>query len=521
MARIETRFSGILLLYLLTMSCAQLGVPSGGEIDITPPEIISISPALGATEVAVEAGGTIEVIFDEYVNVRGLSTQLLISPPLTKPIQWRMRGKTVTFTWLEPLIDNVTYVFQFGDAVIDLHEGNPTQNFIHAFSTGADLDTLSLSGAVVDAFSGSAMSGVRIFLFDSEATVDSISKGLKPKFMGTTDAQGAFTIRYLPAGNYRVMAVDDQDRNYQWTTGELLAIYEDIIEVAGHDTLKSNMRMQETPLSVIKYFVQSVRDSLGLVQIEMSQPFSPSDSISIGGQKGHSEGVNLWTWGDDTENDSVVWSGIDTLVISEIKGVDAVRFEATQGPGGKIVTPNKVEIQFSRPIEGIVDSLFVVTGMDSSEVQIDSIWTKENNPFSIEIAGAFPRGNSFDIMLMPGALQGQGAQELQDTSSFRWGIFESNELGEIEVVILKEGWLQLLSANGEVTEEITLTEGRSAIFKDLTPGTYSLKWKGDSNKNGSWESVNLSSWKSPEAAQILSTKVKVKADWRHQIEWLD
>ncbi|MDG2310782.1 MAG: Ig-like domain-containing protein, partial [Flavobacteriales bacterium] len=278
MARIEIRFSGIILLYLLTMSCAQLGVPSGGEIDITPPEIISISPALGATEVAVEAGGTIEVIFDEYVNVRGLSTQLLISPPLTKPIQWRMRGKTVTFTWLEPLIDNVTYVFQFGDAVIDLHEGNPTQNFIHAFSTGADLDTLSLSGAVVDAFSGSAMSGVRIFLFDSEATVDSISKGLKPKFMGTTDAQGAFTIRYLPVGNYRVMAVDDQDRNYQWTTGELLAIYEDIIEVAGHDTLKSNMRMQETPLSVIKYFVQSVRDSLGLVQIEMSQPFSPSDS---------------------------------------------------------------------------------------------------------------------------------------------------------------------------------------------------------------------------------------------------
>ncbi|MDG2311730.1 MAG: hypothetical protein P8L64_05000, partial [Flavobacteriales bacterium] len=290
---------------------------------------------------------------------------------------------------------------------------------------------------------------------------------------------------------------------------------------AGHDTLKSNMRMQETPLSVIKYFVQSVRDSLGLVQIEMSQPFSPSDSVSIGGQKGHSEGVNLWTWGDDIENDSVVWSGIDTLVISEIKGVDAVSFEATKGPGGKIVTPNKVEIQFSRPMEGIVDSLFVVTGMDSSEVQIDSIWTKENNPFSIEIAGPFPRGNSFDIMLMPGAVQGQGAQELQDTSSFRWGIFQSNELGEIEVVILKEGWLQLLSANGEVTKEMELTAGQPANFKFLTPGTYSLKWKGDSNKNGSWESVNLSSWKSPEAAQILSTKVKVKADWRHQIEWLD
>jgi hypothetical protein len=521
MARIGIRFSGITVLYLLSMSCAQMGAPSGGEVDRSPPEIISISPALGATDVSVEAGGTIEVLFDEYVNVRGLGSQLLVSPPLSKPIEWRMRGKAVTFTWLEPLIDNVTYVFQFGDAVIDLHEGNPTDDFIHAFSTGADLDTLSLSGAVVDAFSGSAMTKVRIFLFDSEATVDSIEKGLKPQFMGTTDEQGLFTIRYLPVGNYRVMAVDDQDRNYQWTTGESLAIYEDIIGVTGDDTLKSNMRMQVTPMSVVKYFVHSERDSLGLVQIEMSQKFTPSDTIDVGGQMSHSEGVNMWAWGDQIENESVVWPGIDTLVVSEIKMEDAVRFEATQGPGGKIATTNKVKIQFTRPIEGTVDRLFVVTDMDSSEVQIDSIWTKENDPFSIEIAGQFNRGNSFEIMLMPGSVQGQGAQELQDTSSFKWSIFQSNELGEIEVIIHKEGWLQLLSANGEVTKEIELIEGYPAIFKDLTPGTYSLKWKGDSNKNGSWESVSLSKWKSPEPAQLLNTQVKVKADWRHQIQWLD
>jgi hypothetical protein len=317
------------------------------------------------------------------------------------------------------------------------------------------------------------------------------------------------------------MAVDDQDRNYQWTTGESLAIYEDIIGVTGDDTLKSNMRMQATPMSVVKYFVHSERDSLGLVQIEMSQKFTPSDTIDVGGQMSHSEGVNMWAWGDQIENESVVWPGIDTLVVSEIKMEDAVRFEATQGPGGKIATTNKVEIQFTRPIDGTVDRLFVVTDMDSSEVQIDSIWTKENDPFSIEIAGQFNRGNSFEIMLMPGSVQGQGAQELQDTSSFKWSIFQSNELGEIEVIIHKVGWLQLISANGEVTKEVELTEGHPAIFKDLTPGTYSLKWKGDSNKNGSWESVSLSNWKSPEPAQLLNTQVKVKADWRHQIQWLD
>ena len=521
MARIGISFSGTIFLYLLTMSCAQIGVPSGGEIDKTPPEIVSISPELGSTDVSIEAGGSIEVIFDEYVNVRGLSSQLLISPSLSKPIEWSMRGKTVTFTWPEPLIDNVTYVFQFGDAVIDLHEGNPTDNFIHAFSTGKHLDTLSLSGTVVDAFSGDAKTGIRLFLFDSESSVDSIVKGMNPKFIGTTDDQGFFTISYLPEGKYRVMAVDDKDRNYYWTTGESLAIYEDIIEVTGHDSLNGNLRMQSTPSALVKYIVNATVDSLGLVQIEMNQKFDISDTLSVGDQNSYSEGVNMWVWSNQIDNETIVWAGKDTLIVSELDVVDAIKFEAIQGPGGGMVTYNKAEIKFSRPIETTVDSLFIVTRMDSSEVKLDSIWTKDNDPFSIEIAGKFDRGDSFEMTLLPGAVQGQGALELQDTSSFKWSIFKSSELGEIEVIINNLGWLELLSANGEVIKEIELKGGKESIFKDLTPGTYSLKWKGDSNKNGSWDSVSLPKWKSPEAAQTLNTKVKVKADWSHEINWLD
>ena len=114
MARIGVVFSGTIFLYLLTMSCAQIGVPSGGEVDKVPPKIVSISPELGTTNVPIEAGGSIEVTFDEYVNVRDLSSQLLISPPLSQPIEWSIRRKTVTFTWPEPLAEDVTYVFQFG-----------------------------------------------------------------------------------------------------------------------------------------------------------------------------------------------------------------------------------------------------------------------------------------------------------------------------------------------------------------------------------------------------------------------
>jgi len=521
MARIGVAFSGTIFLYLLTMSCAQIGVPSGGEVDITPPKIVSISPELGTTNVSIEAGGSIEVTFDEYVNVRGLSSQLLISPPLSQPIEWSIRRKTVTFTWPEPLAEDVTYVFQFGDAVIDLHEGNSTDNFIHAFSTGNNLDTLSLSGSVVDAFSGEAMTGVRIFLFDSEVLVDSIIEGINPKFIGTTNEQGFFSISYLPKGNYRVMAVDDIDRNYHWNEGESLAIYEEIFEVNGLDSLKSEMRMQETPSSLVKYFKSASMDSLGLIEIEMSQEFDKSDSLYVGNLNSYSEGENFWVWGNDIEDESIVWQGNDTLDVSEINVVEAQKVEVIKGPQGKIVTENRIEVKFSRPIDVVDDSLFVVTRMDSTEVEIDSIWIKKNNPFSIEIEGNYKRGEGYEIMIFPGAVIGQGGQELQDTSSYKWSTFNRNELGEIEVIINKEGWLELLSANGKVVKEIELAEGQIAIFKDLTPGTYSIIWKGDSNLNGNWDSVSLSKWGAPEAAEIMNTKVKVKADWSHQIKWLD
>jgi hypothetical protein len=521
MVRIGIVFSGTIFLYLLTMSCAQIGVPSGGEIDKTPPKIISISPELGATDVSIEAGGSIEVTFDEYVNVRGLSSQLLISPPFSKPIEWSIRKKTITFTWPEPLIKDVTYVFQFGDAVIDLHEGNSTDDFIHAFSTGKNLDTLSLSGTVMDAFSGSAITGVRIFLFDSEVLVDSITKGINPKFIGTTNEQGLFTIRYLPEGNYRVMAVDDTDRNYHWTDGESLAIYEEIIEVKGQDSLKSVMRMQETSSSLVKYFINASRDSLGLIEIEMSQKFDSNDSLYIGNLDSYSEGVNMWVWGNSIDDESIVWRGKDTLKVSEIRVVETTNLEVINGPKGKILTDNNVEIKFTRPIEEVADSLFVITRMDSTELEIDSVWIKENDPFSLEIEAKYKRGEGYELNILPGAVLGQGGQELLDSASFKWSTFERNELGEIEVIINRGGWLELISANGEVVKEMELSEGQKAIFKNLTPGTYAIKWKGDSNSNGSWDPVSLSKWKSPEAAEIMKTKVKVKADWSHQIKWLD
>ena len=113
----------IIILYaiaLFAFSCAQVGTPTGGEKDTEPPKVVSVTPALGQTNVPPNPGGIIAFEFDEYVNVRQLSAQLLVSPPLKKPLEWVMKGNTVHFFWSEELQRDKTYIFQFGDAVLTL-----------------------------------------------------------------------------------------------------------------------------------------------------------------------------------------------------------------------------------------------------------------------------------------------------------------------------------------------------------------------------------------------------------------
>jgi|TARA_B110000116_G_scaffold88131_1_gene76647 uncharacterized protein (DUF2141 family) len=507
---------------LLFASCAQVGVPSGGAKDADPPVIVSISPALGATNISTEKGGSITVMFDEYIDVRQLSTQLLVSPPLSSPIKWFMKGKEVTFTWEEDLEENSTYVFQFGDAVVDIRESNPTIDFVHAFSTGNNFDTLSISGSVVDVFTGEKMADKRIFLFDTNCSADSISKGATPQFVGTTDKNGSFKLSYLPQGVYKIMAVDDIDRNYKWSAGESLALNENPVIINGTDSLPAPLMMQKTSNTEVKYFVSSSRDSLGLVEIQLSGVIEGDSKLETQGLEYVLEDEVMWVWADskDIEKLQVILVGQDTLRIDEIEESELVEFIAVSGPEGRQISGTSASFRFNRPITGVIDSLITLVVSDSVMLENFTVGVNELNPFVLDIQASFGRGQMLELSFLPGSVEGFGEQQFDDTLNFKWSTFELKELGELSVLIDRDGWLELISSNGKMVEVKTLIKGeKRLLFKNLTPGSYALKWLGDDNGNGVWDGVSLGNWTKPESARILPEKVKVKADWSHELDW--
>ena len=180
----------------------------------------------------------------------------------------------------------------------------------------------------------------------------------------------------------------------------------------------------------------------------------------------------------------------------------------------------KLSLTFSRPLESVVDSLFKLLTEDSLEMLLDSIYVDALDPFKVIMEGNFTRGSSFELTVIPGGVVGYGGVQISDTTSFKWSVFEKKSLGDLSVKIEKEVWLELIASNGEVVKKQRLQNKEGVEFKNLTQGTYQLKWTGDSDGDGLWRSVDLLKWESPEPAEIMTEKVKIKSDWSHEVEWL-
>ena len=239
------------------------------------PELVSAFPALGATEVDDRR---MVLEFDEYVKASNWRSQLLVSPPLDGAVELEVRGREVWVSWDEALRAQTTYVFQFGDAVADVNEGNAATNLRHAFSTGPVLDTLSIRGRVLDALTGDAQPGMRVMLFPGSWAVDSVLAGATPSYVATTLEDGRFDVSFLPSAAFHVVAVRDENRNYAWEPGEEVALLER--QASSMDTTSWLLWSGTTPAPSTPYMSEAVRDEWGWASWRLSErPWSKSDSL--------------------------------------------------------------------------------------------------------------------------------------------------------------------------------------------------------------------------------------------------
>ena len=194
---------------ILLAACASIGSPEGGGWDITPPKIVKCHPENMATN---NKAKRLTLTFDEYIVIENASEKVVVSPPQKEMPEIRTNGKKIHVTLYDTLRPNTTYTIDFADAIVDNNENNPMGNFTYSFSTGGQIDTMQVSGTLLEAEDLEPIKGMLVGLYSDLSDTAFTTRPFTR--VSRTDGSGRFSIKGVAPGKYRIYALQDMDGNF-------------------------------------------------------------------------------------------------------------------------------------------------------------------------------------------------------------------------------------------------------------------------------------------------------------------
>jgi len=516
----------------LLSGCANVIAPVGGPKDEAPP-------------VVVQEGSTsnfqtrfqrqrILLTFDEWIQIAEVAKQVVVSPPLEHPFEITLKGRTLRFDFdeREVLRDSATYTINFGEAVQDLTERNPAKDLRFVFSTGDQIDSLSLSGTIVDALSGEPVDGALFMLYDNLA--DSVVRTQKPFYFGRTNKEGRFKIENIKAGTFKGLALMDSDFNYLFNfKTERIGFPDSLISIATDTVANLTIKLfaEEIPIQIKDSELKgygSAKVVLNRIPDGMTLRYDPPGAVVYKVEVADS--LRLWYRPDDStalrtiyfEADSTF---SDTLYLSPATKESFLKTaklrDADARSAGSLlkVNPGKeFRIQFNHPLDA-VDTARLVVYEDTTRTRIPAlIRISESAPDELLIGWPWKEGKRYEMQLLPGAVRDWYGLT-NDTLVKKWIVEPVKSFGNIQLNI--EGLnpelnyvAELLFQENTVVEKLLIENSATyqRSFALLPPGNYSLRIVTDLNQNGRWDSGLYDAKRQPEP--IFKTKLEpLRANW--------
>ncbi len=230
------------ILTALLSGCARMGQPDGGWYDDTPPYVVSCSPADKATNVKSHK---IVINFNEFIKIEDASNKVVVSPPQIEVQEVKASGKRIIVDLKDTLKSNTTYTVDFSDAISDNNEGNPMGNYTYSFSTGNQIDTLEVSGYVLNASNLEPIKGILVGLYNDLSDTAFLTKPLVR--VARTDSRGRFVVKGVAPGIYRAYALQDADGNYMYSQkSEMLAFNKETFEPYSKPDIRQDTIWRDT-----------------------------------------------------------------------------------------------------------------------------------------------------------------------------------------------------------------------------------------------------------------------------------
>ncbi len=540
------------ILAAITFSCANPLSPTGGPKDTTRPVVEEAVPLNFSTEFS---GHNIQLDFNEYVQLNNPNEQIIISPPFKETPEYKLRGKTLVIKFNEIFKETTTYSIYFGDAVSDITENNPLDNFKYVFSTGITIDSMILRGQVVDAFDVAPAEGVWVMLYIED--IDSIPYLDRPYYISKSDKEGFFEFQNLKNLPYKIFALRDANSNYlydlpnEWiafsdslinpvysvhlndsTPGDsLIAIIPESIRLHLFEEIDSIQRLIEYSLVKANHINFIFRFPTNDPQVVPIDHFLPETWMA---KEFTSEKDTMMVWimepVPDTLTLEIKDNGLvlDTVEVvtkpheqrrrrasrsakdETIKLASAVVKSKLHVPFKPIILTSPYPIQ-SYNFSGVilieeVDTLLPEVTFDCKlqrRIVIDHKWREDMNYQLI-----IPDSSLTDIL---------GNHNDSIVVSFKTKSYSDYGQLILDLIITEELAhqiiIQLLNENDMVINEVLISVGMPISYNNLLPGKYKIKVIFDRNNNGRWDTGNYIEKKQPENVLFFNKLIEIRPNW--------
>lgn len=546
-------------------------MPEGGPRDVTPPVVVNAEPGIYSTNFSSMKA---VVTFDEFIQLKDARKETFISPPMDKPPEFKVRGKSLVIEFQEPLKENTTYSIFFGNAIVDLTEGNPKTNFEYVFSTGNTIDSLVLTGKVLDAFDLKPVKDILVMIYrDNNDTVpfDSMPMLVRPASASRTVDDGSFRIGHLQQGSYKIFALEDKNGNFLYDLpNERIAFLDSLVSPfyiprkPADSVLADSLMMLEYQKMVdaisediiLRLFqeadtTQRLLEAKALSEFLLRFSFKrPTREVQL---KMIGENMRSGDWclreTNKTSDTILCWlkdPGADTLYVEVSESqviLDTARLVLRRADPGKRnrneddevgslkattnIKANKLElnreltITFSRPvIEWDNRDFTLIEGEDTIKVNLS--FTDEIQR-ELSLAHEWKEDTGYEFMIPDSVFEGLG-EVVNDTLRFVFKTRKLSDYGHLFVDFTPsqpgESYIvQVLTGKEEVLREKVVSEARLLEYRFLLPGRYNLKAIHDRNRNGRWDPGNYSQGLQPETVIYFPTAPDIRANWEVQETW--
>ncbi|MCB0547300.1 MAG: Ig-like domain-containing protein [Phaeodactylibacter sp.] len=517
------------ILALALTFCANPIPPEGGDKDEQPPRLIAEKST--ANQQTRFEKQRIELTFDEWFEVQDIFNQVVVSPPLEHPFEITLKGKTLRFDFdeKEELRPEATYTINFGEAVRDITERNPAQNLRFVFSTGDFIDSLSVSGTIVDAQKGEPVEGVLFMLYEN--LEDTVVRTERPFYFARTDKRGQFRIENVKSARFKGFALQDANRNYLFDQAQEPVGFPDTFLVV-NDSLQPTVRVklftEEQPLRLMG----SDDSRYGLVRLNFSKPPQGLNITyqDVGQQvifERNPDTTKIWYslpedqgWSIYLQKDSLLTDTVKVRARNRQEFLDKAKLQLARPSKGPLrLNPAKeATLTFSHPVTAIDTSLMALYE-DTLRIEVQPRYSLDTNgQRSLFIARPWKEGLPYELVLLPGALTGiYGLQN--DTIIQAIQVDQLKSYGNLSLQFDSLSadssyYVELLGKGDERISTFTI-KGDSTFqrtFRALPSGTYTVRFIEDWNGNGQWDTGNYDEKRQPEPIYLRPLE-QLRSNW--------